>query len=266
VIGGLEGKRALVTGAASGIGRAIALAFAAEGAHVALVDRAPAAAIEAIVEEIARQGRRACAVQADVADEGQVVAMVGTALARLGGLDILVNNAGILIEKPLLETTAADFDRLIGVNLRGVFLVGREALRAMVRRGEGRVINIASELAYLGRANCSIYCASKGGVLSMTRSWAREFAPRILVNAIAPGPTDTPMLTGGATVPAPPGELGSGAPTPHLPETLAKETQIPLGRLGRPEEIAAAAVFLAGPGATFMTGQCLSPNGGAVMF
>jgi 3-oxoacyl-[acyl-carrier protein] reductase len=247
MIGALAGKRALVTGAASGIGRAIALAFAAEGAQVAVVDRASAAAIEAVVAEIARQGGRAYAVQADVADEGQVVEMVGAVLARLGGLDILVNNAGILIEKPLLETTAADFDRLIGVNLRGAFLVGREGLRAMVRRGEGRVINIASELAYLGRANCSVYCASKGGVLSLTRSWAREFAPHILVNAIAPGPTDTPMLTGGSTA----------------PETLAKETQIPLAR---PEEIASAAVFLAGPGAAFMTGQCLSPNGGAVMF
>jgi 3-oxoacyl-[acyl-carrier protein] reductase len=248
--GSLEGKRALVTGSASGIGRAIALAFAAEGAQVALVDRAPTAETEAVVAEIAARGGRAFAVRADVADEAAVLAMFETALARLGDLDLLVNSAGILIEKPLLETTAADFDRLIGVNLRGTFLVGREALRVLSRRGEGRVINIASELAYLGRENCSVYCGSKGGVLSLTRSWAREFAPGILVNAIAPGPTDTAMLTGGST----------------SPETLAKETQIPLGRLGRPEEIASAAVFLAGPGASFITGQCISPNGGAAMF
>jgi 3-oxoacyl-[acyl-carrier protein] reductase len=246
VTGALDGKRALVTGGASGIGRAIALAFAAEGAHVAVNDLAPGAPIDAVVAEIHTRGGRAFAVPADVADEAAVLTM----FEHLGELDVLVNNAGILIEKPLLETTAADFDRLIGVNLRGAFLVGREALRVMVRRGEGRVINIASELAYLGRANCSVYCASKGGVLAMTRSWAREFAPRILVNAIAPGPTETPMLTGGSTA----------------PETLAQEANIPLGRLGRPEEIANAAVFLAGPNATFITGQCLSPNGGAVMF
>jgi 3-oxoacyl-[acyl-carrier protein] reductase len=266
-MGSLEGKRALVTGGASGIGRAIALAFAADGAHVAVADRAPAEKIEAVVAEIGAGGGCAFAVQADVADEGQVLRMVETVLARCGGLDVLVNNAGILIEKPLLETTAEDFDRVIGVNLRGAFLVGREALRVMARQGGGgRVINVASELAYLGRENCSIYCASKGGVLSMTRSWAREFAPDILVNALAPGPTDTPMLGAESTSPASPGEVGSAAPTPHLPEMLAKETQNPLGRLGRPEEIASAAVFLAGAGATFITGQCLSPNGGAVMF
>jgi 3-oxoacyl-[acyl-carrier protein] reductase len=250
VSGTLAGRRALVTGGASGIGRAIALAFAAEGARVALADRAPDETIEAVAAEIRAAGAEAVPVRADVAEEAQVLALFEAIAGRLGGLDILVNNAGILIEKPLLETTAAEFDRLIGVNLRGAFLVGREALRIMVAQGAGRVINIASELAYLGRENCSVYCASKGGILTMTRAWAREFAPGILVNAIAPGPTDTPMLGAEFT----------------SPETLAKETQIPLGRLGRPEEIAAAAVFLAGPGATFMTGQCLSPNGGAVMF
>jgi 3-oxoacyl-[acyl-carrier protein] reductase len=250
VTGILDGRRALVTGAASGIGRAIALAFATEGARVMIADCAPKEQIEAVVAEIGAAGGEASGVHADVAEEAQVLSLFQAVSGRFGGLDVLVNNAGILIEKPLLETTAAEFDRLIGVNLRGAFLVGREALRIMVRRGQGRVINLASELAYLGREHCSVYCASKGGVLSMTRSWAREFAPEILVNAIAPGPTDTAMLTGGST----------------SPETLAKETRIPLGRLGRPEEIASAALFLAGPGATFMTGQCVSPNGGAVMF
>lgn len=249
-MGILAGKRALVTGGASGIGRAIALAYAREGAHVAIADRAPQPKMDAVISAIGDGGGKAFAVTADVSDEAQVLSLFDTALGRLGGLDILVNNAGILIDKPLLETTAADFDRLIGVNLRGVFLVGREAIRAMRQQGGGRVINVASELAYLGRENCSVYAASKGGVLSMTRSWAREFAPDILVNALAPGPTDTAMLEADSTT----------------PETLAKESQNPLGRIGKPEEIAAAAVFLAGPGATFMTGQCVSPNGGAAMF
>jgi 3-oxoacyl-[acyl-carrier protein] reductase len=250
VTGSLAGNRALITGGASGIGRAIALSFAAEGARVAIADCARPERIETVAAEIRAAGAEAHALHADVAEEAQVLSLFDAVLARFGGLDILVNNAGILIEKPLLETTADDFDHLIGVNLRGAFLVGREALRVMVAQGEGRVINIASELAYLGRENCSVYCASKGGVLSMTRSWAREFAPGILVNAIAPGPTDTPMLGADFT----------------SRKTLAKEAQNPLGRIGRPEEIASAAVFLAGPGATFMTGQCVSPNGGAVMF
>jgi 3-oxoacyl-[acyl-carrier protein] reductase len=248
VTGSLAGKRALVTGAASGIGRAIAVAMAGEGARVILADRALCDDSEA---EIRAAGGEAAAVPTDVSKESDVVNLSAQVKARLGGLDILVNNAGILIEKPLLETTAADFDRLMAVNLRGVFLVGREAIRLMLQQKTGgRVINVASELAYLGRANASLYCASKGGVVSMTRAWAREFAPAILVNTLAPGPTDTPMLTGGST----------------SPETLAREGDNPLGRVGKADEIAAAAVFLAGPGASFMTGQCLSPNGGAAMF
>ena len=168
--GALVGKRALVTGGASGIGRAIALAFAAEGARIAIADRAPQEKIETVVGEIGAAGGEAFAMRADVAEEAEVLALFKAISGRFDGLDFLVNNAGILIEKPLLETTAEDFDRLIGVNLRGAFLVGREALRIMTRQGEGRVINIASELAYLGRENCSIYCASKGGILSMTRA------------------------------------------------------------------------------------------------
>ncbi len=246
----LAGKSAIVTGAASGIGRAIAVALSQEGCSLCLVDRAPLDKITAVVDAIAAAGGSALAVQADVADEGQVISALANAASQLGNIDIVVNNAGILIEKPLLETTAGDFDAVIAVNLKGSFLVGREALRHMVKQRSGRVINIASELAYLGRANTSIYCASKGGIISMTRSWAREFAPDILVNAIAPGPTDTAMLEADSTP----------------PETLAKETDIPLGRIAQPEEIAGAAVFLAGPGATFITGQCISPNGGAVMF
>jgi 3-oxoacyl-[acyl-carrier protein] reductase len=243
----LAGRRALVTGGASGIGRAVVLALAAEGCRVAIADRAPQDQIEAVAQAA---GADAVAVRADVAEEAQVLRLFDAVLAQLGSLDILVNNAGILLEKPVLETSAEEFDRVLAVNLRGVFLVGREAVRAMLRAGGGRVINIASELAYLGRENCSAYCAAKGGVLALTRAWARELAPTILVNSVAPGPTDTPMLGPGST----------------SPEMLAREALNPLGRIARPEEIAAAVVFLAGPGATFMTGQCVSPNGGAVMF
>jgi 3-oxoacyl-[acyl-carrier protein] reductase len=248
VTGQLGGKRALVTGAASGIGRAISIVLAGEGARVVLADRVPCDDTEMAIR---RARGESLSIRADISEEAQVLRLLAQVEAGLGGLDILVNNAGIIIEKPLLDTTAADFDRLMAVNLRGAFLVGREAIRLMMRQATGgRVINVASELAYLGRADASVYCASKGGILSMTRAWAREFAPAILVNTLAPGPTDTPMLTGG----------------PTSPETLAQEGDNPLGRIGRPEEIAAAAVFLAGPGATFLTGQCLSPNGGAAMF
>jgi 3-oxoacyl-[acyl-carrier protein] reductase len=247
--GALAGQRALVTGGASGIGRAIAIALAAEGAAVAVADLADPAKAAATVAAIEQAGGRAFALRVDVADEAQVLALFAEVLPRLGGLDILVNCAGILFEKPLLDTSVAEFDRLIAVNLRGTFLVGRETLRVMTRQRRGRVINIASELAYLGCERMSVYCASKGAVVSLTRSWAREFAPDILVNAIAPGPTDTPMLT-----------------TDYMEAaTVAGSDNVPLGRIGRPEEIAAAAVFLASPANSYMTGQCISPNGGAVM-
>jgi 3-oxoacyl-[acyl-carrier protein] reductase len=202
------------------------------------------------VASIGAAGGEAFSLHLDVSEEASVVAGVARARDTLGGLDILVNNAGLMLEKPLVETTAADYDRLMGVNLRGVFLVGREALRALRDgNGGGRVINVASDLGYFGRENFSVYCASKAGVLTLTRAWAKEFAPDILVNAIAPGPIDTDML----------------GPEAMSAEWREKEAQIPLGRVGQPEEVAAVAVFLAGPGATFMTGQVIDPNGGSVM-
>ena len=245
----LEGKRALVTGGSRGIGRAIARAFAAEGAHVAVTYNAHGAEAAEAVSEIVGAGGRAFALPADVANEEQVKALFAEAVPRLGGLDILVNNAGVILERPLLQTTAAEFDWLMGVNLRGVFLVGREGIREMAARGGGRVVNVASDLGFFGREQYSVYSASKAAVLTLTRSWAREFGPAILVNSIAPGPIDTDML-GIANM---------------SPEWRAKEEQIPLGRVGRPEEVAAAAVFLAGPGASYVTGQAIGPNGGSVM-
>lgn len=167
---------------------------------------------------------------------------------RFGGLDVLVHCAGVIHEAPLLATDVAAFDRVIGVNLRGSFLVGKAAIALMRGRG-GRVILTASDLAYSGRETFSPYVASKHGVLGLTRSWAKEFAPDILVNALCPGPIDTEML-GAAQM---------------SDEWRARELDIPLARFGRPEEIAAMAVFLAGPGGSFVTGQGIGVNGGSVM-
>jgi 3-oxoacyl-[acyl-carrier protein] reductase len=231
----LEGRRALVTGAASGIGRATADALGAAGALVVGLDR------------LRPEGSPHHAVVADLADEVQVIRGVAEAVAHLGGLDILVNNAGIMREAPLRDTTAADIDRHFAVNVRGAILAAREALKTM---GPGsRIVNVSSELAYLGRQNASVYVATKAALIGLTRSWARELAPDILVNAVAPGPTDTPLLGFAAMSEA----------------QRALELDNPLGRIGRPEEIAAAVVYLVGPGTTFVTGHCLGVNGGAAM-
>lgn len=233
--GALEGKRALVTGAASGIGHAALKALQSEGAITIGLD----------LKQTVQSDDRI--VIADIAREEEVKDAIAGIANRLGGIDILVNSAGIEIESSLAELDLADLDRMYAVNLRGTALVAREVLRRMP--DGGRIINIASELAYLGRAGASGYCATKGAILSLTRSWARELAPRILVNAIAPGPTDTPLL--------------------HFddlpPELRALEISNPLGRIGQPEEVAAAILFLAGPGASFMTGQCIGVDGGAAM-
>lgn len=248
--GSLNGVRALVTGGSRGIGRAITLAMAAEGARVAFGFHGSREAADDVLALLRNHDPDALSIEADVAWEDEAVAMVARGVAGLGALDVVVNNAGILHEQRLLETSAADFDRVIGVNLRGTFLVGREAIRNMIETGNGgRVINIASDLGYLGRERNSAYCASKAGVGAMTRSWALEFAPDVLVNAIAPGPVDTDML--GADV--------------MSEDQRAKEGDIPVGRVGRPEEIAGMAVFLAGPRATFITGQTYGVNGGSVM-
>ncbi|MGH1484206.1 MAG: SDR family NAD(P)-dependent oxidoreductase [Geminicoccales bacterium] len=236
----LESKRALVTGSAQGIGRAIAEALLDAGASVAMLDKAG----------IPDAPTKALTLEADVLSEADVQSAMTKVRKEFGGLDIVVNNAGILLERGLLDCSLDDFDQVIGVNLRGPFLVGREAIRMMVDQGTGgRVINISSELAYLGREDFSLYCASKSGVLGLTRSWAREFAPKILINAVAPGPTDTAML-----------DINSMSP-----EWREKETAIPLGRIGTPDEIAKVVTFLAGPDASFITGQCYQVNGGAVM-
>ena len=232
----LDGRRAIVTGGAQGIGAAVATALRDAGATVAALD----------VRRMSPE-ERIFGATCDLADPAQIAPAVAAAADRLGGLDILVNNAGVNQRRSLADIDADHLDRLIGVNLRAPVLVAQAALPHL---GTGsRIINIASELAYLGRAHSSIYVATKAALLGLTRSWARELAPRILVNAVAPGPTDTPML-GFAKLPS---------------ERQADETDLPLRRIATTQEVAATVVFLAGPGGSFYTGQCLGPNGGAVM-
>jgi 3-oxoacyl-[acyl-carrier protein] reductase len=230
-----EDRRVIVTGAASGIGKAIAKAFAGAGAKVIGLDLKT------------QRGGGFDIIAADVTDEGAVTAGMAQAVAALGRIDILVNCAGIEIQSRIdtLETSA--LDRMLAVNLRGPILVMRAALPHLAP--DARVVNIASELAFLGRAGSSVYAATKGAMLSLTRSWAREFAPGILVNAVAPGPVDTPLLDFENMDPA----------------LKALETSNPLGRIGRPEEIAGAVLFLSSPEAGFITGQCIGVDGGAAM-
>lgn len=230
-----EDRRVIVTGAASGIGKAIAKAFVGAGAKVIGLDLKT------------QRGGGFDIIAADVTDEGAVTAGMAQAVAALGRIDILVNCAGIEIQSRIdtLETSA--LDRMLAVNLRGPILVMRAALPHLAP--DARVVNIASELAFLGRAGSSVYAATKGAMLSLTRSWAREFAPGILVNAVAPGPVDTPLLDFENMDPA----------------LKALETSNPLGRIGRPEEIAGAVLFLSSPEAGFITGQCIGVDGGAAM-
>lgn len=241
---GLDRQTVVITGAGRGIGAACALAFGATGAEVICADlNDPADTVRAIQDA----GGQAKTVQCDVSDEGSVLSLFEEA-AKAGPLNAAVNCAGIIDERPLLKTSAADFDRMIAVNLRGSFLVGREALRAMQGR-KGRLIMVASDLAYYGRETFSPYVASKHGVLGLVRSWAKEFAPEILVNALCPGPIDTAMLA-----------------AEHMsPEWREKELSIPLARFGQPEEIAQMALFLAGPNANYITGQGIGVNGGSIM-
>lgn len=252
MINPLEQRIAMVTGATRGIGRACAISLAQAGAAVIVNYRDDENEALSVVKAIAQNGGTAHAVQGDVRNEDQVVRLFAEARQKLAASpDIVVNNAGVIFERPLVDTSMADFDALMSVNLRGAFMVGRQALREMSGRKAAhcRLINITSDLAYTGRAQYSVYSASKAGLLALTKSWAREFAPNILVNAVAPGPTNTDML---------------GLET-MSPQWRQKEEDNPLQRIGEPHEIAAAVVFLAGPGGSFMTGQTLGPNGGTVM-
>ena len=245
----LSGRRALVTGASSGIGRAIALAFAQAGAAVVVNHLGRAAEADALVREIHSLGAQAWAIEADVSRSADVTRLAALAAQRCGAVDVLVNNAGVIQEKPFLDTTEDDWDRMLAVDLKSVFLTARAFLPGMVAQGRGVIINIASDLAVLGREHYAPYCAAKAGVIGLTRSLAREFAPEIRVNAIAPGPVNTAMMSLDAM----------------SPQWLAKELDIPQRRIAEADEIAATALFLASDLSRFYCGQVLGPNGGSVM-
>ena len=233
----LAGLKAIVTGAGKGIGAGILKRLREGGASAIGFDTQPS------------DDMMVC----DVSDESAVERAVAQSIAKLGGLDVVVNNAGIMLEQPFIHTSAADFDRIIAVNLRGTFLIAREAARHFLsaqRQTPGKIINIASELAHLGRADYAPYCASKGGVISLTRSLAHELAPIVLVNAVAPGPTDTEMLKSER----------------QYHNLKATGEGIALRRLGHPSDNAGAVAFLASSEANFITGSVLDVNGGAAMY
>jgi 3-oxoacyl-[acyl-carrier protein] reductase len=245
----LEGKVAAITGGGSGIGAAIALLFAQEGADVALLDRNEQHAA-AVADEASAFGGRTAALAVDVTDGEAMRRLMDDVAARFGGIDILVSAAGILDETPLLEMSEATFDQTLAVDLKGVFLAARWAAPHMVERGGGRIINIASQLGLKGGVGLTHYVAAKAGVIGMTKAMALELAVHnILVNAIAPGPIVTPLIEG-------------------LSEEwkAAKQAELPIGRFGQAHEVAPTALLLASsPGGDLYTGQTLGPNSGDVM-
>jgi 3-oxoacyl-[acyl-carrier protein] reductase len=246
----LAGRTALVTGAASGIGAAIAEAYAAAGARLCLADRSAGQNLDRVIERCTEFGVEVVGTRADVSVEDDVTRMFATAQAELGPIDLLVNNAGILTECRVADMSSAMFDEMIAVDLRSVFLCSRAALPSMLEHGFGRIINIASQLGQKGGQGLAHYSAAKAGVIGFTRALAREVgANGITANCIAPGPIETPL---------------GGDLSDEWTETL--RAGLPLKRFGQPFEVAPTAVLLASdPGGNLYTGQTLGPNSGDVM-
>ena len=245
----LAGQIALITGGSRGIGRATALAFAREGADIAFCHLNDGTRADATAAEIAALGRRALHRSVDVADVAATRAFAAEMAQALGPIDILFNNAGMNIRKAFEDYSEAEFDRLISVHVKGMFFMAQAVYPAMVARGRGCIINVASQRALKGAVNAAPYSAAKAAIIGFTRSLSWEAAPKgVRVNAIAPGPIDTDLTA-----------------TMTDEDRAAFKAALPVHRFGTPEEIAATALLLAGPQGGFYVGACLSPNGGDVM-
>jgi 2-hydroxycyclohexanecarboxyl-CoA dehydrogenase len=247
----LEGRNALVTGAGRGIGRAIALALARDGARVAVADLDGASA-DAVAAEIAARDRRAIGIRVDLTRRTEVEAMVARTVAELGSIDVLVNNAGWDFVQPFLDSDEETWDRIIALNFKGVLYTCRAALPGMVERGGGRVVNVGSDAGRGGSFGQAVYSGTKGAVIAFSKTLARELAKnKIAVNVVCPGLTETHLLQ----------ECRD-----RMPKVMDAVTRaIPWGRVGDPEEVAEAVAFLASPAAEYITGQTLSVSGGLTM-
>jgi 2-hydroxycyclohexanecarboxyl-CoA dehydrogenase len=247
----LPDKVAIVTGGASGLGRGIALALAREGARVAVVDLNEAGARDT-VEAIAKNGGQAGAWRADISDKARIDGVVAEIIARWGTVDILVNNAGLDRVGPFVNSSEAEWDLILRVNLKGPIVCTRAVLDEMTRKSYGKIVNIASDAGRVGSTGEAVYSAAKGGIIAFTKTIARETARhRLNVNCVCPGPSDTPLFQ----------EVAAG--NPKLAESLKRV--IPFGRLGTAEDLAPAVVFLASDESGFVTGQTLSVSGGLTM-
>ena len=250
----LRGKTALVTGGGRGIGRAIALGLAQAGAEVAVLDILPDNA-EAVRREIEALGVKGLALGADLTRRAEVERAVAETLAQLGQLDVLVNNAGWDRLEPFLESEEETWDKIIAVNFKAMLYVCKAALPHMVARSTGKVISIASDAGRVGSMGEAVYAGTKGAIIAFSKTLAREMARhRITVNVVCPGLTETPLLQ------------GIRAQSPKTERVIEAVTRaIPLGRVGQPEDVAGAVVYLASPAADYVTGQTLSVSGGLTM-
>lgn len=250
----LEGQRAIVTGAGAGIGAAILRAFAGEGARVVAADLSLGSA-QRVVDEVTAKGGEAYAIGCNVSSSVSVEAMMNRAVELLGGIDTLVNNAGVGSPGKLLDTTEEDWDRMMDVNVKGTFLVSKQALPHLLDSGRGCIINMGSVAGLVGIRDRTAYCASKGGIISLTRAIAVDYvADGIRCNAICPGTVETPWVD----------RMVATYPDPEATRRTMVARQ-PMGRLGQPDEIARAAVYLASEDAAFVTGTSFVIDGGLTM-